>query len=171
LRHDMTAALSAVPAFVLLAARDTLGDVGTTVKTPGEMQRTEILDVVQAACKRLQEALRSLEEYGKLFATEMAAQVEALRYRAYTLERVLVLGKDIRARLEAVQLCVLVSSHLCRLSLEETVSEAAAGGAQMIQLREKNVDDRTLLERARGVRWLTREAGILFVVNDRPDLA
>src|SRR5436309_3943721 len=41
----------------------------------------------------------------------------------------------------------------------------------MIQLREKKLDDRTLLERARQVRHWTREAGVLFIVNDRPDLA
>ena len=41
----------------------------------------------------------------------------------------------------------------------------------MIQLREKNVDDRTLLERACEVRRLTREAGVLFILNDRADLA
>src|SRR5262249_38743364 len=47
----------------------------------------------------------------------------------------------------------------------------AAGGADMIQLREKQLDDRALLERARNVRRWTRQAGGLFVMNDRPDIA
>jgi thiamine-phosphate pyrophosphorylase len=41
----------------------------------------------------------------------------------------------------------------------------------VIQMREKNVDDRTLLEKARLVRDITRKAGVLFILNDRPDLA
>ena len=83
----------------------------------------------------------------------------------------MLLGEDARQRLAAVQLYVLVGSAQCRHPLPDAVRAAAAGGAQMIQLREKNVDDRTLLERAREVRRLTREAGVLFILNDRPDLA
>src|SRR5262249_5069941 len=38
-------------------------------------------------------------------------------------------------------------------------------------LREKGWSDRALLERAREVRRWTRRAGVLFILNDRPDLA
>src|SRR5438045_3761732 len=47
----------------------------------------------------------------------------------------------------------------------------ARGGARVIQLREKTLDGRAVLERARLVRRLTRDAGALFIVNDRPDIA
>src|SRR5262249_34769517 len=97
--------------------------------------------------------------------------VEALRYRAYTLERALLLGEDARLRLASVQLYVLVGSGQCRHPLPDVVREAAAGGVQMFQLREKGVDDRTLLERAREVRRLTAQAGGPVILNDRPDLA
>jgi thiamine-phosphate pyrophosphorylase len=171
LRHDLAAALSALPPQWLLEARDTLHDVGTTLSTPRELERASALEVVQAACKRLQEALRSLEEYGKLHSADLGQTVEALRYRSYTLERALLLGSDARARLEAARLYVLVSTTACRHSLATTVRESAAGGAQLIQLREKNLDDRTLLDRAREVRRLTRQAGVVFILNDRPDIA
>src|SRR5207249_3555462 len=46
-----------------------------------------------------------------------------------------------------------------------------AGGTTMFQLREKNLTDQALLERARSVRRWTRQAGALFLVNDRPDIA
>src|SRR5205807_346035 len=49
--------------------------------------------------------------------------------------------------------------------------EAADGGTQVVQLREKRLDDRELLERARDVRRWTRKVGVLFIVNDRPDIA
>ena len=41
----------------------------------------------------------------------------------------------------------------------------------VFQLREKSLPDRELLERARNVRRWTRQAGALFIVNDRPDIA
>ena len=80
-------------------------------------------------------------------------------------------GSDVEARLAEASLYVLVSSASCRASLVGTVSEALAGGAQIIQLREKSMNDRTLLETARDLREMTRAAGALLIVNDRPDIA
>jgi thiamine-phosphate pyrophosphorylase len=171
LRHDLTEALALVRDMDLLAARDTGHDVGTTLSTPAEQSRQSLAEVVQANHKRLQEALRSLEEFGKLYGSYLGERLEQIRYRAYTLERALLLNAPARARLRGVRLCVLVSGAACVAALDWTIAEAAAGGAGMIQLREKQLDDRTLLERARQVRHWTRKAGVLFIVNDRPDIA
>ncbi|HYV37517.1 MAG TPA: Clp protease N-terminal domain-containing protein, partial [Gemmataceae bacterium] len=132
LRHELAEALKVLPPDLLLLARDTPGDVGTNIATAAEMDRGNVRDVLQAGCKRVQESLRGLEEYGKISSVDFARQIEALRYRSYTLERALLLGTEARTRLEAAKLCVLVSTGLCRLSLAGTVSEAAAGGAQII---------------------------------------
>ena len=171
LRHDLTALLEPLPPYVLLSARDTQGDVGTALSTTGELNRADTQAVVLANAKRLQEALRSLEEFGKTLLPELGGRLEQMRYRSYTLERALVLGGLARDRLADARLYVLVTDALCRASLVGTVKEAVLGGAQVIQLREKAVDDRTLLERAREVRAITREHGVLFIVNDRPDIA
>jgi len=171
LRHDLTEALAIGAPAGLLEARETLRDVGTTLSTPGEQQRNGLLAVVQANLKRLQEALRSLEEFGKLRGPDLGRVMEKLRYRSYTLERGIVLGATARERLAGVRLCVLVSGSACAASIEWTIQEAAAGGAGMIQLREKTLPDRPLLERARQVRRCTQKAGVLFIMNDRPDIA
>jgi thiamine-phosphate pyrophosphorylase len=171
LRHDLAQALGLLPASLLLEARDTLHDVGTAISTDAEWQRPSLHSVVQANAKRLQESLRSLEEYGKVIAIEFAQQVEKIRYHTYTLERAMVQRSKARDRLADVQLYVLVTDALCKASLVGTVKEAALGGAQIIQLREKGIDDRTLLARARDVREVTRSTGTLFIVNDRPDIA
>ncbi len=171
LRHDLGEALGELPTHLLLAARDTLGDVGTSLATPQELSRASGLAVVQANVKRLQEACRSLEEFGKVFSPALGQAVERLRYRSYTLERALVLGTTARARLAEARLYVLVTGALCTHSLEWTVRQATAGGAQVVQLREKQLADGALLERARQVRRWTREAGVLFIMNDRPDIA
>jgi thiamine-phosphate pyrophosphorylase len=171
LRHGLTEALGVVPPDHLLEGRDTLGDVGTTLTTRQEGHRGSLRDVVAANVKRLQEALRSLEEYGKLRGPDLGRALEALRYRSYTLERALLLGTTARERLVTARLMVLLTGAHCTASLDWTVAEAAAGGATVFQLREKSLTDAEFLERARRVRRRTRDAGALFIVNDRPDVA
>jgi thiamine-phosphate pyrophosphorylase len=53
----------------------------------------------------------------------------------------------------------------------EWLDNVIAGGAQIVQLRDKISDDRTLLAKAHVFRQKTREAGILFLVNNRIDIA
>jgi thiamine-phosphate pyrophosphorylase len=171
LRHDLSAALSELASEGLLEARETQRDVGTDLATDAERHRTSLLGVLQANWKRLQEALRSLEEFGKVFSPRLGQVLEQVRYRSYTLERALVLGTNARERLKDARLYVLLSSAQCAAALDWTIAEAAAGGADLIQLREKGMSDRELLERARLVRRWTRQAGVLFIVNDRPDVA
>jgi thiamine-phosphate pyrophosphorylase len=128
-------------------------------------------EVIQANCKRLEESLRSLEEFGKLLNSAMSTRLEKLRYHAYTIERALLLGTSSRERLKGCVLQVLLTGSLCSAALDWTIAESAAGGADIIQLREKELSDRGLLERARNVRRWTRDAGVLFIMNDRPDIA
>jgi thiamine-phosphate pyrophosphorylase len=171
LRHDLTAVLAGLPGTRLLEARETQYDVGTVLSTLAERQRHSLLAVARANWKRLQEALRSLEEHSKLISGDLGQALEQLRYRSYTLERAVLLGADARHRLADARLYVLLSGSTCTAALDWTIQEAAAGGAQVVQLREKHLDDRTLLERARQVQRWTRRAGVLFIVNDRPDIA
>jgi thiamine-phosphate pyrophosphorylase len=171
MRHDLTEALLSAGRLPLLAARDTEGDVGTTISTMSEGQRESLLEVVRTNLKRLQEALRSLEEYGKIFRPELGAAMEQLRYASYTLERAILLGQNSRQRLANARLYLLVTGSACAASLEFVVAEAAAGGVDVVQLREKDLGYRDLLQRARQVRQWTRDAGVLFIVNDRPDIA
>lgn len=53
----------------------------------------------------------------------------------------------------------------------EIARAALAGGARIIQLRDKNTDAGLLLPEAREMARLCRDAGALFIVNDRLDLA
>jgi thiamine-phosphate pyrophosphorylase len=171
LRHDLAEALADLSPDLLLQARETLRDVGTEISTDTEQKRYSLLAVAQANLKRAQEALRTLEEFGKLRSVHSASALEQLRYRTYTLEKAIVLGATARQRLGDARLYVLLSGASCAAALDWTIAEAAAGGARVVQLREKDIPDRQLLERARQVRRWTRAAGVLFVLNDRPDIA
>lgn len=54
---------------------------------------------------------------------------------------------------------------------EQWLDGVLRGGARIVQLRDKDSSDRRLLEKARHFRAKTREAGALFLVNDRVDIA
>ncbi len=64
--------------------------------------------------------------------------------------------------------------YLCtpdRPDLELFVDACLAGGVDLVQLREKHLDDARLAERASLVHRVCREHGVPFILNDRPDLA
>lgn len=69
-------------------------------------------------------------------------------------------------------LYVLTDARAARgRSLIDLVAAALRGGATAIQLREKSSSALAQIELGRELRRLTREAGALFIVNDRVDLA
>jgi thiamine-phosphate pyrophosphorylase len=64
--------------------------------------------------------------------------------------------------------------YLCtpdRADLDTFVDACIVGGVDVVQLREKHLDDRRLVERATLVQEVCRRHGVPFVLNDRPDLA
>lgn len=64
--------------------------------------------------------------------------------------------------------------YLCtpdRADLAEFVAACIRGGVDVVQLREKHMGARHLLARAAVVAAVCRDAGVPFILNDRPDLA
>ena len=64
--------------------------------------------------------------------------------------------------------------YLCtpdRPDLESFVGRCIEGGVDIVQLRDKHLDDTTLVDRAVLVQRVCATAGVPFVLNDRPDLA
>lgn len=176
LRHDLAQALK--PLAQLEYHRDTPGDVGTRISTASEGVRAGAPDVALAAGKRLSEALRVMEEYAKTLPWEreapmtIAAQLEQLRYRGYTLEQQLNIRLG-SGRARQWKLCVLLTQSLCRLPWERVLDDALAAGADCIQVREKNLESGPFLAHARAVVARVRRAntGASVIVNDRADLA
>jgi thiamine-phosphate pyrophosphorylase len=64
--------------------------------------------------------------------------------------------------------------YLCtpdRPDLERFLAAAIGGGVDLVQLRDKELDARPLLARARAAKRVCHDLGVPFVLNDRPDLA
>jgi thiamine-phosphate pyrophosphorylase len=170
-RHDFAAAMSSIDPNHLMNCRDTLSDVGTSISTASEYLRESCKDVVCAAFKRLQEALRSLEEYSKAIDPAVSVQFEQLRYRAYTLEKAVLKTSTSQNRLDGKSLYLLVTASQCACGFEQTVKAALTAGIRIVQLREKSLDDRELLLQARQLREWTNQFDAILIINDRPDIA
>lgn len=64
--------------------------------------------------------------------------------------------------------------YLCtpdRPDLDRFLESCIQGGVDLVQLRDKVLDARALLARARLALEVCRDLGVPFVLNDRPDLA
>ncbi len=149
------------------AARDTLGDAGTELSHPQEEQRASIQSLLQANFCRVQEAMRVLEEYGKLYHPNMGKAFKQMRYQVYTLESTLM-GYQRHHLLWRSRLYLVTSKSE---NLLETVEAALKGGLTLLQYRDKTADDTVRLEQAKRLRQLCHAYGALFIINDRVDLA
>lgn len=204
LRHDLvTAERDLCPPGMtrpsgLLSSRDTEGDVGTELTTDGERCRRSMTDLVTANCRRVQESLRSLEEFGKFISPEFSTAMKSLRYQVYTLEKRLWKNSPVsasdssrfydehqppqesfesrqlqlrRLRLRQSQVYVLITESLCRQPWQVVVEQSLQAGVDVIQIREKSLNDRELIRRAIWIRDACRAHQALMIVNDRADLA
>lgn len=88
IRHSLNAIVSENPGLMhkMISSRDSEGDVGAGSWSYGEKTRDSLFTLSAANFKRVQEAARVLEEFGKLL--ELPAQeFKKIRFKAYTLER------------------------------------------------------------------------------------
>jgi thiamine-phosphate pyrophosphorylase len=170
-RHRLEQAIPASLRPALLRSRNTPQDVGTEVTTAGEYERTDAAAVARAAGKRLSEALRTIEEYAKTIDPAWAAAVERQRYEGYELERQLEVAIGARTRFASVRLYVLITASLCTGRWQDVAAAALEGGADALQLREKDLADREMMHRAREFVAICRAQGGLSIINDRPDIA
>jgi thiamine-phosphate pyrophosphorylase len=171
IRHQTSEVLRQLDPIRLAAARDSLRDVGLEITTESEYQRTSTRQVAQANLKRVQQAMRSLEEFAKTIAPDVGRKIERLRYECYTLEKAILANVHGSERLQQAKLYVLIDGAKSLDDFQVRTQTLVRAGVHVLQLRDKQLDDRRLLDRARSLRETTRGTDTLFVMNDRPDLA
>lgn len=175
LRHDLASAMTRLPRTQLLSSRDTPGDVGTSTTTTSEQQRANPADLVAAASTRCQQALRCLEEYGKLINVDFASDIEAIRYRAYdSMAKLELACRSEHRRMERLhraRLYALIDAGESESAMVDRIAVLARCGVEIIQLRDSKLDDRTLFHRACAGAKTARELGVLWIINDRSDIA
>lgn len=172
LRHQLRSAIDSLELgqLDLISSRDTQTDVGTSISTIAESDRTQgMRDLVSAACKRAAEALRVIEECTKALGHSGSA-CESIRYQLYTIEKNTILA--LRPPCPQWTLCVLITKSLCtHHDPIEIVKRAALGGADCIQIREKTMTDGDMAEHARTLTQCAHDHGMHVMINDRVHIA
>jgi thiamine-phosphate pyrophosphorylase len=78
--------------------------------------------------------------------------------------------EDRRRRLSEARLYFTCDATPAGGGLERVLADALANGADMVQLRDKDLADEELVASARSFRAAADTHGALFLLNDRPDL-
>jgi thiamine-phosphate pyrophosphorylase len=126
----------------LIRSRDSAGDVGVDLEVPGEETERELPAVLVANSRRVQEALRTLEELSKLPSTTIKLDPEAFkqaRFALYTIEQQLLsklLCQDKLKRMSGLYVIIDTQALKGRHPVE-VASQVIRGGARTIQLRDK----------------------------------
>lgn len=74
-------------------------------------------------------------------------------------------------RFELPKLYPITDARLTGLSHAEQVERLCAGGARLVQLREKHLSPREAYSQARNALRVARACGARLIINDRADLA
>jgi len=180
LRHNLARVTKSLSAG-LLSGRDAEHDVGGQ-RSQNRKPVTEatspqgFLDLVSANAKRVEEALRVIEEMAKLpdmSSLLNSADFEQTRFALYTLERDLIsriLRRDKADRMAGLYV-IVDRQFLAGRDELEVAKQIIDGGARVIQLRDKQSKKGQLLLVAQTLKDLCSQADVLFIVNDYLDLA
>jgi len=156
----------------LLQARDSEGDVGINLEAPPKKER-ELTSILVANSRRVQESLRTIEELAKIPQTKLDTEkFKKARFDLYTIERNLLsrlLRQDKIPRLSGLYVIVDTQALLKRRHID-VARAAIAGGARVIQLRDKTSTKKELLPVAEQLKELCAEHDVLFIINDHLDL-
>jgi len=81
------------------------------------------------------------------------------------------IGAERRTRLGAARLYLVFAAAPQRHQVPDLLRAAAAGGVDVVQLRDKHLGDEELVAVAHATRALCERLGLLLIVNDRPLVA
>jgi thiamine-phosphate pyrophosphorylase len=160
----------------LLQFRDSESDVGINIEAPEQDKQRELPIMVVANARRVQEAMRVVEELAKIPGATPKLDSEKFkqaRFNLYTIERSLLSRLLRQDKVKGVSgLYVIVDTEALKGRRHiEVASEAIHGGAKTVQLRDKLQSKKELLPIAQQLRNLCTEHNVLFIINDYLDLA
>ena len=158
----------------LLQSRGSETDVLRSGETTHERARNDVLSVVEANAGRAQEALRALEEFGKLLCPNLSERFKNIRFRVYDVEKSLakLVGSRFLASRERMGIvAILDRSHFHGSDIVDITLKLIDGGAGTIAYRDTDSSDGGFLNHAG--RFLDACSGkeVTAIMCDRIDCA
>ncbi len=171
LRHDLAEAVSKLDRLQRLAARSTETDAGTGHTTETESNRADWQAIISAACERVGQSLRCLEEFSKLIDPSIGIEFKTLRYKAYDVLAQLELRLLRQGIAKSANLYLLMDCSLPIDPFAAAVRQFAEAGADLLQLRDKTCDGGRLVGYARAAMCALESTTSKLIINDRVDIA
>lgn len=167
IRHSINSLLLTHSGLVM--SRESVSDVGRDIEN--NSKRKSVRDIIRANCKRLEEALRVLSEYGQLVDLNIK-MLEENRYEIYTIEKELLKDEKL-LRLQNAKLYLVTNRDnlVPDKDFLSVIEKSIEGGVDIIQLREKNENETGILKLAKEIKQMISGSEALFIINDRVDLA
>jgi thiamine-phosphate pyrophosphorylase len=156
----------------LILSRESNLDIGKEIENTSKKQT--IRNIIRANCKRAEEALRVLSEYGQLLNVNESdiKSLEVSRYEIYTLEKELIIAEK-TTRIEKSELYFVATPGKDQKDSDflSIIEKSIEGGVDIIQLRVKDKSEKEIINLGKEIKKLTTNTETLFIVNDRIDLA
>lgn len=173
IRHELINNISNL-GMDMLSTRDAAGDVGKDIESIGQPE--DLLSLVKANSKRVEESLRVIEELAKLPDISQvltSKQFESTRFSIYTIEQQLLAKLQRRDKIQRISglYVILDTQILGHRDILEVAEKVISGGASVIQLRDKQKEKDDLLNMANNLAELCRQSHTFFIMNDYLDIA
>ena len=158
----------------LISERDAEGDIGAGIDIAH--QQRDLPSLITANAKRVEEALRVLEELAKLPEISESFQSKKFseaRFRLYDLESTVfsrTLRSEITKKIQGVYV-IMDTELLGPRNILDCARQSLSGGARIIQLRDKLCEKGDLYTTAQKIKDICNKSNALFIINDYLDLA
>ena len=173
-RHNIVSNASFFDKKELLNSRDVESDKNKFVDLKSELNRQNSEEIFISNIHRAIEAVRSLEEFTKIYDSKVSSKYQSIRFNLYSLEKEIA-GKiyrdSYRKYFNKSLYAILDSEFIKDNSYVETAKSFIQGGVLILQLRMKKASSSEILSVAKQLSEICRDAGVLFIVNDHPEIA
>ncbi len=148
--------------------RDSLKDVGKTFSFDKNV-RKDVQDIIKSSFGRSEESSRVLEEIFKIKDLKISARFKNIRFKLYDLEKEFF-KKFFKKRFpDDFGLYLIMTSPL--VGYEKLSELAVKFKIKVIQLREKFLSTKKVLNIARNIKSIVKGSETFFIVDDRVDIA
>jgi len=174
IRHEIVTISSFFEKAKLLNSRDVELDLNKFIDSENEKKRDNPQEIFFANIHRAIEAVRSLEEVSKVFDSKIAIKFQTIRFKLYSIEKngySFMAKKDFLKYFNKSIYAILDSGFVKNNQYISTAKEFIRAGVSIIQLRMKNSKTSEILQVAKEVSKLCKSEGVLFIVNDFPEIA
>jgi len=174
LRHRLHGAVSEIFGNSLAVSRNVNLDSQKFIDTESEKKRTGYEDLFFSNIRRACEAVRVIEEFSKTLPLPGSSLFQNIRFTLYDLEQrgIAVIKKNyILEKFNYSLYGILDTAFLNIPDMARSAEIMAGEGCRIMQLRMKHSPSGEFLKTASAVSDICRKNGVLFIINDRPDIA